>query len=169
MTLSLSSGTDPRCIIAPTSFRISKQCCGPATRPGLGWPDCVEYGPGKHALGHSYYVYLLDPDGHRVELLLPPIVYMDRDDAPAISDVTQITRVTECWGLPPQNSCFSTDRHFQDGRSQTLLTPTNCYLSKNTFTSLHDLKARGLARTTISSARNPRSATRFNMMPLRPR
>jgi len=39
----------------------------------LGWPDCVEYGPGKHALGHSYYVYLLDPDGHRVELLLPPI------------------------------------------------------------------------------------------------
>ncbi len=44
----------------------------------LGWPDCVEYGPGKHALGHSYYVYLLDPDGHRVELLLPPIVYMGR-------------------------------------------------------------------------------------------
>ena len=72
----------------------------------LGWPDCVEYGPGKHALGHSYYVYLLDPDGHRVELLPPPIVYMDRDDAPAISDVTQITRVTECWGLPPQNSWF---------------------------------------------------------------
>ncbi len=72
----------------------------------LGWPDCVEYGPGKHALGHSYYVYLLDPDGHRVELLLPPIVYMDREDAPAISDLRQITRVTECWGLPPQNSWF---------------------------------------------------------------
>src|SRR6266436_3010052 len=83
MTLSLSSGTDPRSIIAPTSFQISKQCCGPATRP-----------------------VSLDRDGHRVELLLPPIVYMDRDDAPAISDVTQITRVTECWGLPPQNSWF---------------------------------------------------------------
>lgn len=35
----------------------------------LGWGEVVEFGPGKHSLGHSYYVYLLDPDGHRVELL----------------------------------------------------------------------------------------------------
>src|SRR5260370_26648221 len=67
----------------------------------LGRPDCVEYGPGRHALGHSYYVYLLDPDGHRVELLLPPIVYMDRDDAPAISDVPPIKLQTHFYGVPP--------------------------------------------------------------------
>ena len=50
----------------------------------LGWNNNVEYGPGKHGVGHSYYVYILDPDGHRCELLLPPIVYMDRDDEPCM-------------------------------------------------------------------------------------
>jgi catechol 2,3-dioxygenase len=73
----------------------------------LGWGDSVEYGPGKHGVGHSYYVYLLDPDGHRVELLLPPIVYMDGDDPPAIWDVTKIAKVTEAWGLPPRASWFA--------------------------------------------------------------
>lgn len=72
----------------------------------MGLPDAVEYGPGKHALGHSYYVYLLDPDGHRIELLLPPIVYMDADDVPAVWDVTKVNRATECWGLPPRDSWF---------------------------------------------------------------
>jgi catechol 2,3-dioxygenase len=33
----------------------------------LGYGDDVEFGPGRHSLGQSYYVYLLDPDGHRVE------------------------------------------------------------------------------------------------------
>jgi catechol 2,3-dioxygenase len=31
----------------------------------LGYGDHVEFGPGRHSLGHSYYVYLLDPDRHR--------------------------------------------------------------------------------------------------------
>ncbi|TCT05458.1 VOC family protein [Aquabacter spiritensis] len=80
----------------------------------LGWGDCVEYGPGKHSVGHSYYVYLLDPDGHRVELLLPPIVYMDGDDAPHVWDVTQVPRATEAWGLPPRRSWFSNRSPFPD-------------------------------------------------------
>ena len=65
------------------------------TAGALGWGDCIEYGPGKHSLGHSYYVYLLDPDGHRVELLLPPIVYMDGDDKPAVWDLTQVGKQLE--------------------------------------------------------------------------
>jgi catechol 2,3-dioxygenase len=73
----------------------------------LGWGGNVEYGPGKHGVGHSYYVYLLDPDGHRCELLLPPIVYMDKDDKPHAWDVVTSTRTTEAWGLPPRESWFS--------------------------------------------------------------
>ena len=72
----------------------------------LGWGDSVEYGPGKHGIGHSYYVYLRDPDGNRVELLLPPIVYMDGDDKPAIWDVLKV-RAGEAWGLPPRAAWFS--------------------------------------------------------------
>ena len=73
----------------------------------LGWGKNVEYGPGKHGVGHSYYVYILDPDGHRCELLLPPIVYMDSDDPPHVWDVLSTERGTEAWGLPPRESWFS--------------------------------------------------------------
>jgi catechol 2,3-dioxygenase len=80
----------------------------------LGWPDCVEYGPGKHTLGHSYYVYFLDPDGHRVELLLPPAVLMDADDGPVIWDLTKVRRVTESWGLPPRQQWLRHRSPFAD-------------------------------------------------------
>ncbi|HWE11629.1 MAG TPA: VOC family protein [Solirubrobacteraceae bacterium] len=70
----------------------------------LGWGEQVEFGPGKHTLGHSYYVYLRDPDGHRVELLLPPIVYMDGDDPPVVHDVGKIESPVQAWGLPPRAS-----------------------------------------------------------------
>lgn len=73
----------------------------------LGMGDSVEYGPGKHGVGHSYYVYLLDPDGHRTELLLPPIVHMDGDDKPHVWDVMTAARTTEAWGLPPRKSWFA--------------------------------------------------------------
>ncbi|HEY2051246.1 MAG TPA: VOC family protein [Caulobacteraceae bacterium] len=82
------------------------------TAGALGWGDCVEFGPGKHSLGHSYYVYLLDPDGHRVELLLPPIVCMDGDDKPAVWDLTDARHVTEAWGLPPRKGWFSKRSRF---------------------------------------------------------
>jgi catechol 2,3-dioxygenase len=44
-----------------------------------------EYGPGRH--GHSYRVYLRDPDGHRIALLRPPIQVIDADDGPVRHDV----------------------------------------------------------------------------------
>ena len=68
----------------------------------LGYGDNVEFGPGRHSLGHSYYVYLLDPDGRRVELLPPPVYYGDADDGPLVHDLTGVSRVTESWGLPPR-------------------------------------------------------------------
>jgi catechol 2,3-dioxygenase len=73
----------------------------------IGLGENVEYGPGKHGVGHSYYVYILDPDRHRCELLLPPIVYMDSDDPPQVWDLTKTERVTQSWGLPPRDSWFS--------------------------------------------------------------
>jgi catechol 2,3-dioxygenase len=80
----------------------------------LGWGEDVEFGPGKHTLGHSYYVYLRDPDGHRVELLLPPIVYMDGDDPPAVWDVRTLKHPVESWGLPPRASWVTQHSRFLD-------------------------------------------------------
>jgi catechol 2,3-dioxygenase len=80
----------------------------------LGWGENVEFGPGKHSVGHSYYLYLLDPDGHRVELLLPPIVYMDGDDPPVVFDVRTVKSPQEAWGLPPRASWFAHRSPFLD-------------------------------------------------------
>jgi catechol 2,3-dioxygenase len=68
----------------------------------LGYGDNVEFGPGRHSLGHSYYVYIIDPDGHRIELLPPPVYYGDAADGPVVHDLTGAARVTESWGLPPR-------------------------------------------------------------------
>jgi catechol 2,3-dioxygenase len=80
----------------------------------LGWGENVEFGPGKHSVGHSYYVYLLDPDGHRVELHLPPIVYMDGDDPPALFDVQTVKSPQVAWGLPPRASWIAHRTPFLD-------------------------------------------------------
>jgi catechol 2,3-dioxygenase len=80
----------------------------------MGWGENVEFGPGKHSVGHSYYLYLLDPDGHRVELLLPPIVYMDGDDAPVVFDVRTVKSPQVAWGLPPRASWFAHRSRFLD-------------------------------------------------------
>ena len=80
----------------------------------LGWGEDVEFGPGKHSLGHSYYVYLRDPDGHRVELLLPPVVYMDGDDPPVVWDVRTLKHPVESWGLPPRASWVMESSPFLD-------------------------------------------------------
>jgi catechol 2,3-dioxygenase len=52
------------------------------TAGGIGFPHSLERGPGRHGQGHAFYVYFRDPDGHRVEILPPPIQLIDLDDGP---------------------------------------------------------------------------------------
>jgi catechol 2,3-dioxygenase len=33
-----------------------------------GWVDAIERGPGRHGVSNAFYLYLRDPDGHRIEL-----------------------------------------------------------------------------------------------------
>ena len=47
----------------------------------LGFADHIEHGPGHHGQGHSFYVYLRDPDGHRVELTLNAVQMINHDEA----------------------------------------------------------------------------------------
>lgn len=63
----------------------------------IGFGDNIEHGPGRHGQGHALYTYFRDPDGHRVEILPPPIQVMDIDDEPVHWE--QKARFT--WGRPP--------------------------------------------------------------------
>ena len=70
-------------ITSVTSFRKCDHTVRALDIAGnLGLGECLEHGPGRHGHGHSYYVYLRDPDGHRIELLLPATQIIDIDDEP---------------------------------------------------------------------------------------
>jgi catechol 2,3-dioxygenase len=66
----------------------------------IGFADNIERSPGRHGQGHALFVYFRDPDGHRVEILPPPIQVVDIDEEPIGWE--QQSRFT--WGLPPPHS-----------------------------------------------------------------
>lgn len=67
------------------------------TAGAIGFARNFERGPGRHGQGHVFYVYFRDPDGHRVEILPPPIQIVDLDDKP--TRWHSGNRFT--WDLPP--------------------------------------------------------------------
>ena len=54
----------------------------PDLAASLGLRDSVEWGPQRHGLGAEQFLYLRDPDGHRIELLSPPYQLIDLDEKP---------------------------------------------------------------------------------------
>lgn len=68
-----------------------------------GFADSLEHGPGRHGGTHSYFTYFRDPDGHRIELLLPPIQLMDIEDEPVRYDMTPGISLN-AWGSPTPES-----------------------------------------------------------------
>jgi catechol 2,3-dioxygenase len=63
----------------------------------LGLRDGVEWGPQRHGLGAEQFLYLRDPDGHRVELLSPPYQFIDLDEKP-YGWATSNGDVANTWG-----------------------------------------------------------------------
>jgi 3,4-dihydroxyphenylacetate 2,3-dioxygenase len=68
-----------------------------------GYGPRVERGPGRHGPGHALYVYLRDPDGHRVELFNTHYQVMDVEVEPVRWDVKDKSFGMP-WGLPAQRS-----------------------------------------------------------------
>ena len=70
----------------------------------LGFGACVERGPGRHGPGHAMYVYMRDPDGHRVELFNTHYQIMDIENEPIAWDPSDHT-------IPSPGDC----RHAKPG------------------------------------------------------
>lgn len=75
----------------------------------IGFEKSFERGPGRHGQGHAFYVYFRDPDGHRVEILPPPIQIIDFDDAP----VKWHSAIRFTWDLPPPRRWLKHVTRFQ--------------------------------------------------------
>jgi 3,4-dihydroxyphenylacetate 2,3-dioxygenase len=64
-----------------------------------GWYPAIERGPGRHGVSNAFYLYLRDPDGHRVELYTSDYWTGDPDHEPKRWSATDARR-RSYWGHP---------------------------------------------------------------------
>jgi catechol 2,3-dioxygenase len=70
-----------------------------------GWVKSIERGPGRHGISNAFFLYLRDPDGHRVELYCSDYQTVDPDLQPIKWDLKDPQRQT-LWGAPAPKSWF---------------------------------------------------------------
>jgi catechol 2,3-dioxygenase len=68
----------------------------------FGFGRQVEHGISRHGPPNGVFLYLRDPDGHRIELILPPMQYMDAEEVPNAWDSTQGASLIPWGDGPPQ-------------------------------------------------------------------
>ena len=82
--------------IVPESHDIFTAC---DLAGNFGYADKVDRGPGRHGPGGMLYVYLRDPDGHRIELCDGHYQTIDVEIEPVRWDASSLSTNVR-WGLP---------------------------------------------------------------------
>lgn len=77
----------------------------------MGMADSIERGPGRHGLSNAFFLYLRDPDGHRIELYFGDYFTGDGDFEPKRWSVHDKTRQT-FWGHEAPDSWFDEASRF---------------------------------------------------------
>ena len=70
-----------------------------------GYLANIERGPGRHGISNAFFLYVRDPDGHRIELYCSDYLTVDPDLAPIRWDLKDPQRQT-LWGAPAPRSWF---------------------------------------------------------------
>jgi catechol 2,3-dioxygenase len=70
-----------------------------------GWVASIERGPGRHGISNAFFLYILDPDGHRIEIYCSDYQTVDPDLEPIKWDLKDPQRQT-LWGAPAPRSWF---------------------------------------------------------------
>ena len=70
-----------------------------------GYLANIERGPGRHGISNAFFLYVRDPDGHRVELYCSDYQTVDPDLEPIRWGLKDPTRQT-LWGAPAPKSWF---------------------------------------------------------------
>ncbi|MEM6727390.1 MAG: 3,4-dihydroxyphenylacetate 2,3-dioxygenase [Pseudomonadota bacterium] len=65
----------------------------------------IERGPGRHGISNAFFLYILDPDGHRIEIYCSDYQTVDPDLEPIKWDLKDPQRQT-LWGAPAPKSWF---------------------------------------------------------------
>jgi len=76
----------------------------------LGFAENIEYGPGRHGPGHALFVYMRDPDGHRIELFNTHYQCIDIEEEPVRWDASRAG--ARRWQLPARAQWFAEASRF---------------------------------------------------------
>ena len=76
-----------------------------------GYLANMERGPGRHGISNAFFLYVRDPDGHRVELFTSDYLTVDPDHAPIRWSLTDPRRQT-LWGHSAPESWFREGSQF---------------------------------------------------------
>jgi len=77
-----------------------------------GWLAAMERGPGRHGISNAFFLYLRDPDGHRIELFTGDYLTVDPDFEPIRWTLDDPRRQT-LWGQPAPPSWFEEGTPFE--------------------------------------------------------
>jgi catechol 2,3-dioxygenase len=70
-----------------------------------GYVTNIERGPGRHGISNAFFLYILDPDGHRIEIYCSDYQTLDPDHEAIKWDLKDPQRQT-LWGAPAPRSWF---------------------------------------------------------------
>lgn len=70
-----------------------------------GYLKNIERGPGRHGISNAFFLYVRDPDGHRIEIYCSDYLTVDPDLDPIKWDLKDPQRQT-LWGAPAPKSWF---------------------------------------------------------------
>ena len=77
-----------------------------------GYVANIERGPGRHGISNAFFLYVRDPDGHRIELYCSDYQTIDPDHEPIKWDLKDPQRQT-LWGAPAPKSWFEEGTLFE--------------------------------------------------------
>ena len=110
--MALTNGEGPRlhhsALWVPTAMNIIHLLDLMAT---TGYVENIERGPGRHGISNAFFLYVRDPDGHRIELYTCDYLTVDPDLEPRKWDLRDPQRQT-LWGAPAPRSWFEEGSRF---------------------------------------------------------
>lgn len=77
-----------------------------------GYVANIERGPGRHGISNAFFLYVRDPDGHRIEIYCSDYQTVDPDLEPIRWSLTDPQRQT-LWGAPAPKSWFEEGSIFE--------------------------------------------------------
>ncbi len=104
--IAFTNGRGPRlhhvAFWVPTPLNIIDLLDLMATTGHIG---AIERGPGRHGISNAFFLYIRDPDGHRIEIYCSDYQTVDPDHEPIKWDLKDPQRQT-LWGAPAPKSWF---------------------------------------------------------------